>query len=87
MAQIKIDQPKVSYLRAVVTRFLGGCVAAATEVRDRMEINKSLSTLSSRHLRDVGLIKGDIDSVNSAPLSQEAATELKNKARLRSTNW
>jgi len=87
MAQISVSQPKSSHLKSVVARFLGGCIAVVAEIRDRMETRKSLDNLSPRYLRDIGLIESDIDSANSAPLSQEAATELKTKARVRSGNW
>lgn len=87
MSQIQIVRRRYSYPTGYIVRFFGGCLALVEEIRNRRHIRKSLGSLSSRDLRDIGLTVNDVDSANSAPLSQDAATELKMKARLTSASW
>ncbi|MBS9718891.1 hypothetical protein ACFFUT_04750 [Pseudohalocynthiibacter aestuariivivens] len=87
MTQTQFDQPSRVYLRILFVRLIGSCRASVAEMHTRRNINKSLGKLSSRHLRDVGLIPGDIDAANSASLSQEAVTDLGTRVQIRSGNW
>jgi len=87
MSQIHIDQSQGLNLRAIVTGFFEGGVARAQEMNTRRKIKKSLGRLSENELRDIGLIASDLDSLSSAPLSTDAAAELRIKCLSRTGNW
>jgi uncharacterized protein YjiS (DUF1127 family) len=87
MSQIQISQTGSAYPTVFLVRLIDRCIESAREMHTRRNINKSLEHLSSEKLRDIGLIPDDIASINSAPLAEEAATELKVKALRRTTNW
>jgi len=87
MTQTQFDQPSRVYLRILFVRLIGSCRASVAEMYTRRNIKKSLGNLSTRHLRDVGLIPDDVNAANSAFLSQEAVTDLGVRAQIRSGNW
>jgi uncharacterized protein YjiS (DUF1127 family) len=53
----------------------------------RLAARRCLAHLSDKGLRDVGLIRADIDQAKSLPLSADVATHLTIRANSRSSNW
>lgn len=61
------DTTRTTYGSATVasrfSKFIGAIVSAAVAWNDARVTRKALSSLSDRELEDIGLIRGDIDSV------------------------
>ena len=69
-------------------------VQLATEIRrmfseaaDRRRMKESLRSLSAKDLRDVGLTRNDVSSIDQLPLSWSSAQELSQTAMRRAGNW
>lgn len=62
-------------------------LALVHEWRTRREIERSLGRLSHFHLRDVGLIKFDIEAACSDSFDRSASRALMSVAQKRSGNW
>lgn len=58
-----------------------------TGVIARIGAHARLSRLSDRHLRDIGLTRGDIDGLRGHGSSQDAMTRLSIRAGQRADNW
>ena len=65
---------------SILARLSGRVVPLLEEWRNRYEARKSLSNISEKDLRDIGLTRFDIESTSNQPLSRDAAEELKNIA-------
>ena len=57
------------------------------ELRVRRAQTRSLGRLTSRELKDVGLIENDIAAANNLPIGSDAAMALKQASRGRLGNW
>ena len=73
----------ISWPRRISNRILFLIV----ELRVRRAQTKSLSRLSSRELRDAGLIESDIHAANNLPIGSDAAIALHRASRGRLGNW
>jgi uncharacterized protein YjiS (DUF1127 family) len=87
MTLIYIDRPRRSAWSTLILGFAARCLATAAEIRDRMEIRRSLDRLSVRQMRDIGLIQNDVEAVCSERLLKSARTELRQIALSRARNW
>lgn len=54
---------------------------------NRLQAWKSLSPLSDAHLRDIGLIRHDIEAARRFPLSADVSAHLSIRAGMRAGNW
>ena len=61
--------------------------AALSDAWDRWQTVRSLRSLDERHLRDIGLIPGDIDAVHGTEKNGATPEGLLSAARRRSGNW
>lgn len=57
------------------------------EAVDRHRMKATLRNLSAKDLRDIGLIRNDLSSVDYLPLTSCGAFELSKTARARAGNW
>ncbi|MDF1726508.1 MAG: DUF1127 domain-containing protein [Sulfitobacter sp.] len=59
-----LDTSRTAYgASSAVSRFFASALATVTDWNDARITRRALSTLSDRELDDIGLIRGDIDSV------------------------
>jgi uncharacterized protein YjiS (DUF1127 family) len=86
MTQIPHETSGFSRLAGLET-LLDRTRALVAELRRRWQLHLSMGRLSARHLRDIGLTRGDLDAARHGPLSQDAATRLHIAAHLQSGNW
>lgn len=62
-------------------------LAPIAEWRVRRSLEFSLGHLSEFHLRDVGLIKADVEAVCADGYGQSALSAISHKAQSRTGNW
>lgn len=72
---------------SILTRLSARIVPLLGECKNRYKARKSLSNISEKDLRDIGLTRFDIESSSKLPLSRDAAAELNNIANTRAGNW
>jgi len=65
----------------------GRLLALVHEWRTRRNIERSLGHLSNFHLRDVGLIKADVEAACADSFDRSASRALKSAALNRMGNW
>ena len=68
-------------------RSLERLLALVHEWRTRRNIERSLGHLSNFHLRDVGLIKADVEAACADSFDRSASRALKGVAQNRMGNW
>jgi len=73
--------------RAVLIRVLLAARLLADGIASRIAMKRSLGRLSDRHLRDIGLTRGDIDAALYEPFSADVSERLARIARMQSENW
>lgn len=64
-----LDTSRTAYVASsAVSRFFATALGAVTEWNDARITRRALSTLSDRELDDIGLVRGDIDSMAQSNL-------------------
>jgi uncharacterized protein YjiS (DUF1127 family) len=86
MASMSTSRASGYFWNAVFEKFAERRLAAAAEMRANRDIRQALVKLSDDALRDIGLIRNDLEAACSNGL-HDAAAELEAAARRRSGNW
>jgi uncharacterized protein YjiS (DUF1127 family) len=61
--------------------------SVAQEWRARSAMRKTLGRATDRQLRDVGLIRQDVEEACDLPLTTSAESVIRTTARIRGANW
>jgi uncharacterized protein YjiS (DUF1127 family) len=86
MASMPTSRLSGYFWNATLEEFAERCIAAAAESCTRRDIRRTLGDLSDDALRDIGLIRNDLEAACSYG-AHHAAAELETAARRRSGNW
>ena len=74
-----------------MTRTFAGLVevtkAMVRNLINRQTMKRSLEKLSDKHLRDIGLTRNDVASINRAPMLSNGTPELSNTRKAQAGNW
>lgn len=54
---------------------------------DRLRALQEFRQLSDRHLRDIGLTRGDVEALHGLPLGRDVSTHLALRSGSRAGNW
>ena len=87
MTQTTLHRTTLRVLGTFVGRPLERLLANVHEWRTRRNIERSLGHLSNFHLRDVGLIKADVEAACADSFDRSASRALKSAAQNRMGNW
>ena len=87
MTQTTLHRTALRVLGTFLGRPLERLLANVHEWRTRRNIERSLGHLSNFHLRDVGLIKADVEAACADSFDRSASCALKSVAQNRMGNW
>ena len=85
--QTTLHRTALRVLGTLLGRPLERLLANVHEWRTRSNIERSLGHLSNFHLRDVGLIKADVEAACADSFDRSASRALKSAAQNRMGNW
>lgn len=82
-----LTTPPAKTLSAAPHHPMGALVVALRRLAAVRLTVRRLRPLSDRQLRDIGLIRGDVDRLATGSLSADVATDLALRAGTRAGNW
>ena len=87
LTQTTLRRTALRVLGTFLGRLLERLLANVHEWRTRRNIERSLGHLSNFHLRDVGLIKADVEAACADSFDRSVSRALKSAAQNRMGNW
>lgn len=87
MTQTTLGRTALRVPGTILGRPVERLLALVHEWRTRRNIERSLGHLSNFHLRDVGLIKADVEVACADNFDRSASRVLKSAAQNRMNNW